>query len=180
MLRLELPVGRAVALPAAFRAHVRRGDAEQVAIGLRGGRFAVHVAGHGFAQFTGVLGVRRPGMRRFAHRLFRELAPALRLHPLECLVFQEPGGAERIHQVLFDVAHFQAAGDPHQRGAEVQVRLAPVETRETLHQYRRNDQHGIAEAVRVAYEQPRMVLRGRRHEVQAVAQTGQWMRQISS
>ncbi len=137
---------------------MRRGDGEQVAIGLRGGRFAVHVAGHGFAQFSGVLGVRRPGMRRFAHRLFGELAPALRLHPLECLVFQEPCGAERIHQVLFDVAHFQAPGNPHQRGAQVQVRLAPVETRR--HSTSTGGMISMAsrEAVRVADEQPRMVL----------------------
>ena len=91
----------------------------------------------------------------------------------ERLVFQKPGRAERLDQVLLHLAHFQSPVMPHQRRAQIQVRLRPVEALQALHQRRRNDQHGVGEAVRVADEQPRMFRRGRRHEIQVQAQARQ-------
>ena len=73
------------------------------------------------------------------------------------------------------LADFEFAGDPHQRRAQVQIRLLAVEALQALHQHRRNDQHRVGEPVWIADEQPRVLRRGRRHEVQIHAQAGQWI-----
>jgi len=112
-------------------------------------------------------------LRGFAHGRLSELAPARLLHPGEVGVFEKPGGAQRIDEVPGQLPHLELAGDGDQRGAQIEVRLQAIETLQTLHQGRRDDQHGVAEAVGIADEQPRMFGRGGRHEIQVHAQARQ-------
>ena len=172
VLRLEPAVSGAVGLPAALGTDVRRGDREQIAIRLNGLGRPGEVAPHGFPQGIRFGGVGGAGVCRAADRLFEESAAPLLLHAGEPFVFEEAGFAQSIDQMLLEFAHFQIPGGAHQGGAQIQVRLLAVETSETLDQQRRDDQHGIGKAERVANEQARMLRRGRGHEIEIQAKAG--------
>jgi hypothetical protein len=117
-------------------------------------------------------------VRRLAHRLFGELAPLFPLHAREILVLQEAGLGQSLHQAPGDFFGLQPAGDPCQGGPQVQIAVAAIEAFQAFHQRRRNNQHGIREAVRIANEKPRIFGGRRGHEVERHAQTGQWLGQV--
>ena len=102
-----------------------------------------------------------------------------RFHPREGFVFQEPGGAEGVDQVLFQFADLQVAGDAHQHRAQVEVRLPAVEAVQAFDQRRRDDQHRVGIAVGVADKEAWPVGRGGRNEVQGIAQAREWVGQVS-
>jgi hypothetical protein len=70
------------------------------------------------------------------------------------IVDQKAGLAERLHQMLLQFADLDFAGGLNQALPEVELRLLTIEAREAGHQRRRNQQHRIAEVVRIANEQP--------------------------
>ena len=158
---------------------MRRGDGEG-AVRFAGRSLAGKILRHGLAQGFRIVRVSRAGVGGGPHRPLRELAAALVAHPVEPFVFQKAGRAERLDQVPFHLADLQAAGEPHQRRAQVQVGLGPVEAGERLHQRGRNDQHGIGEAEWVADEQPGVLRRWGGHEIEIQAKARKRLGQILS
>ena len=121
--------------------------AKRPSAAVRGRGFAsaaVQVPFHGLAQQAGFAGVGRARVRRLAHRLGGEFGALPVPHLMEVFVFQEAGRAQRLDEVADDLAHFQVVGQPHQRGAQIELRIAAIEKGQALHQHRRNDQHGVA------------------------------------
>ena len=89
---------------------------------------------------------------------------------------RKPALAESFRQVSGDGAHLKLAGEARQHGPQVQIRAGSVEALQAFDEHGRHNQHGVAEPVRVANEQPGLIGRGGRQEVQIQAQAGEGLR----
>ena len=98
----------------------------------------------------------------------------------EGLVFQEPGLAEGVEEMLFEFADLDFARDPHQAGAQIQTGLLAVEARQALHQLRRNEQHGVGKFQRIANQKPGMLGIGGGNEIESQSETGEWTWHITT
>ena len=117
-------------------------------------------------------------MHRLALGRLCKLPLTPRLHAGKDLVFEKARRAESFGQVPLELADLKIARNADQQRAQIQIRLAAVKAPQALDQHRRNDQHGVGVAIRVADEQARLIRRGRRKKIQRGAQARQWLGQI--
>jgi hypothetical protein len=148
---VEGAVGFAVGLPAAEGADVGGGDSEE---GLGAGlSAAVEVLGEFLAGGAGVLGVGGAGVGGFADGGGGEFVDALIAQGGEGFVFEEPSLAERVEEVLFDIADLDFAEGMDELLAEVERSLFAVEAGEGGDDGGRDEEHGVGEFVGVADEE---------------------------
>ena len=61
----------------------------------------------------------------------------------ESLVFEKTAAGQNFDELILDLAHLEFAGGFDEHGAQIELRLLPVETRKALDQRRRNNQYRI-------------------------------------
>ena len=71
----------------------------------------------------------------------------------EGFVFEKSGGAQRIDQMLLQIADLQVAGELNQMIAEIEIAALAVEKFQALHQRGRNDQRRVGIMKRIADHQ---------------------------
>jgi hypothetical protein len=114
-------------------------------------------------------------VRRLALRRRFEGFDAGRTHHFELLVFQESGLAERVDEMLFEIADLDFARDAHQIRAEIQAGLLAIKASHALYQLGRDEKQSIGKFQRVANEQPGMLGIGGRDEIETQTQAGKWI-----
>ena len=91
----------------------------------------------------------------------------------EILVFEKPGLAERVDQVLLQPADLQIAGQANQMLAQIERAVRAVKIGQAFHQRRRNNQRRVGKIERIADQQAGLVRNRRRHEIERGAQASQ-------
>src|SRR6202040_2122031 len=105
-------IGVAVRFPSAEGTHVRRGDADLRI--LRGTwRRTLHEFRERLGGLLCIQGISRAGMRRLSLRGGRELIYSSHAELFEFFIFQKAGGAQRVIEVLLDLAHLNLASNLH-------------------------------------------------------------------
>ena len=170
----EARVGRLVTAPPSLRADVGGGDADQARGRRRACRRPVRqVAVQRLAQRGLLGGVGRPGVGGIPPPALGEGAMPLGAQAAEVLVVEESPLAEDTRQVPHDLPDARVAGEPPQCLAHLVVEVAPVEESEAGHERRRDDDHRLCVAERIAHEEARPVGERRRHEVEVGPKRGQ-------
>ena len=104
---------------------------------------------HHLVHFVRFVGVCRPGMRRLAHRGRGELALALRLHALRSS--RLPGSPRLLSVSIRFCCNSPTSSSPVMRTSAARRSSSvccAVEALQTLHQRRRNHQHGVGDTGR--------------------------------
>ena len=147
---------------------MRRRNAHEP-IGLSGARLCTHVSIKCGPQGSQLFRISGPGVHRIAFGSRREFTLPRFLHALENLILQKAAFAQRIDEMRRHITDLQIARELRQQRLHVEIGLLAVETLETLHEHRRDDQGHIRVTVGIANQKAGPVGHRRGHEIQISA-----------